>query len=71
MKLQYPVLKYVPILLLFCYIHKLFRVLFFRRDVLKTQINDIENSTNEYTEHINHILEISGAKTYKKGRQIK
>lgn len=62
MKNQYPVLSKVPFLLPFCYIHKLFRVIFFRRDILKTQIRDINDFSNDYSKYIDHILEISNAK---------
>ena len=62
MKNQYPILSKVPFLLPFCYIHKLFRVIFFRRDVLKTQIRDINDFSNDYSNYIDHILEISNAR---------
>lgn len=62
MKNQYPILSKVPFLLPFCYIRKLFRVIFFRRDILKTQIRDINDFSNDYSKYIDHILEISNAK---------
>ena len=62
MKNQYPILSKVSLLLPFCYIHKLFRVAFFRRDVLKSQIRDINDFSNDYSNYIDHILEISKAK---------
>ena len=62
MKNQYPILSKIPLLLPFCYIHKLFRVIFFRRDVLKTQVQDINDFSNDYSNYIDHILEISKAK---------
>ena len=62
MKRQYPVLSKIPTLLPFCYCHKLFRVLLFRRDVFKTQVHDINDFSDDYSTYINHILDISGAK---------
>lgn len=63
MKLQYPVLKKLPFLLPFCYIHKLFRVLFFRRDVLKQEKEDIKIVNDDFYEFVDHVMEISGAKS--------
>ena len=62
MKKQYLILAKLPVLLPFCYLHKLFRVLFFRRDVLKTQVKDINDFSDDYSNHIKHILDISGAR---------
>lgn len=60
MKEQYKILEKVPVLLPFCWIHKAFRVLFFRRDVLRSQINDVENYNSDYADYIAHIRDISG-----------
>lgn len=65
MKKQYTILSKLPILLPFCYIHKLARVLFFRKDVLKSQVRDINDFSNDYSNYIDHILEISHAKNKK------
>lgn len=65
MKRQYPILNRVPILLPFCYVHKAFRAVFFRRSVVKQQIDDMNKLNSGFSEHIdyiNHILEISEAK---------
>ena len=65
MKLQYPILNKLPFLLPFCYIHKAFRAIFFRRSVVKEQIEDINKLNSGFSDnidYINHILEISGAK---------
>ena len=62
MKKQYPILGKLPFLLPFCYFHKLFRVLFFRRDVLKSQVKDINDFNDDYSGYVEHILEISDAK---------
>lgn len=60
MKRQYPILKKLPILLPFCWVHKGLRVALFRRDVLKSQINDIEGYDSDYSEYLKHIWQISG-----------
>lgn len=65
MKLQYPILNKAPIVLPFCYIHKAFRAVFFRRAVVKQQIDDINKLNDGFSEHINyihHIMDISGAR---------
>lgn len=65
MKRQYTILDKAPVLLPFCYIHKAFRAVFFRRTVVKQQIDDMNKLNSGFSEHIdyiNHILEISGAK---------
>ncbi|MGN1139216.1 MAG: nucleotidyltransferase family protein [Ruminococcus sp.] len=62
MKENYKVLEKVPVLLPFCWIHKAFRVLFFRRDVLKSQIKDIDEYNQDYSKYLKHIWEISGVK---------
>ena len=62
MKENYKVLEKVPVLLPFCWIHKGFRVLFFRRDILKSQIKDIDEYNQDYSQYLKHIWEISGVK---------
>ena len=62
MKKQYPILEKLPFLLPFCYFHKLFKVVFFKRGVLKSQVRDINAFSDDYSKHIDHILEISKAK---------
>lgn len=62
MKENYMVLEKVPVLLPFCWFHKAFRVLFFRRDVLKSQIKDIDEYNQDYSKYLKHIWEISGVK---------
>lgn len=60
MKKRYKFLKRLPFLLPFCWIHKGFCVLFFKRDVLKAQVKDIKEYNLDYSEYLNHIWEISG-----------
>lgn len=60
MKRRYSILEKVPVLLPFCWIHKGLRVLFFRRDVLKSQITDIEEYSSDHAKYLAHIREISG-----------
>ena len=62
MKKQYPILGKLPFLLPFCYFHKLFKVIFFKRGVLKSQVRDINDFSDDYSKHIDHILEVSKAK---------
>ena len=62
MKENYKVLEKAPVLLPFCWIHKAFRVLFFRRDVLKSQIKDIDEYNQDYSTYLKPIWEISGVK---------
>lgn len=65
MKKQYPILGKLPFLLPFCYFHKLFKVVFFKRGVIKSQVKDINDFSDDYSKHIDHILEISKAKIKK------
>lgn len=62
MKQRYKVLKYLPIILPFCYIHRLFAALIFRRDVIKTSFDDVSKMNSNFSDYINHIMDISGAK---------
>lgn len=63
MKQRYKVLKYLPFLLPFCYIHRFFAALIFRRNVIKTSFDDVGKMNSEISDYINHIMEISGAKS--------
>ena len=59
MILQYKFLKYLPILLPFCYIHKVFRALFFRRKVVQEQVRQVNKMNSDFADYINHIMDIS------------
>ena len=59
MKERYPILKKCILLLPFCHIHKFFRAIFFRRHIIKQQMNDIETMNSDLSDYVNHILEIS------------
>lgn len=63
MKQRYKFLKYLPFLLPFCYIHRFFAALIFRRNVIKTSFDDVGKMNSEFSNYINHIMEISGAKS--------
>lgn len=63
MKQRYKMLKYLPFLLPFCYIHRFFAALIFRRNVIKTSFDDVGKMNSEFSDYINHIMEISGAKS--------
>lgn len=65
MKLRYKVLKYLPFLLPFCWIHRLFAALIFRRDTIKASVNDVGKMNSDFSDYINHIMEISNAKVKK------
>ena len=65
MKKRYGILKYLPFLLPFCYIHRLFAALLFRRDVIKTSFDDVGKMNSDFSDYINHIMEISNAKITK------
>ena len=65
MKQRYSILKYLPFLLPFCYIQRLFAALLFRRDVLKNSFNDVGKMNSDFSDYINHIMEISNAKITK------
>lgn len=60
MKNRYKFLNRLPFLLPFCWMHKGFCVLFFKRDVLKSQVKDIEEYNSDYSDYLTHIFEISG-----------
>ena len=66
MKLRYKFLKYLPFLLPFCYIHRVLRVLLFGRDKISKEVNDVNITNSEFSNYVNHIMEISGAKVEKK-----
>ena len=63
MKQRYKVLKRLPILLPFCYIHRLFAALIFRRNVIKTSFDDVSKMNSGFSDYVNHIMDISGAKS--------
>lgn len=65
MKPQYPVLKFLPFLLPLCYIHKALRALLFRRSIVQKQVRDINKMNSDFSDYINHIMEISNAKITK------
>ena len=65
MKLRYRFLKYFPFLLPFCWIHRFFAALFFRRNVIKASVNDVGKMNSDFSDYINHIMEISNAKVGK------
>ncbi|MCR5653704.1 MAG: hypothetical protein K6F88_07885, partial [Ruminococcus sp.] len=62
MKPRYKILKYLPFLLPFCWIHRLFAALLFRRNTLKTSFDDVGKMNSEFSDYVNHIMEISNAK---------
>ncbi len=62
MKARYKILKYLPFLLPFCWIHRLFAALLFRRNVLKSSFDDVGKMNSDFSDYINHIMEISNAK---------
>lgn len=59
---RYKVLKYLPFLLPFCWAHKLITALLFRRNVIKASVDDVSKMNSEFSDYINHIMEISKAK---------
>ena len=65
MKLRYRFLKYLPFLLPFCWIHRFFAALLFRRNVIKSSVNDVGKMNSDFSDYINHIMEISNAKVGK------
>ena len=65
MKPRYKVLKYLPFLLPFCWIHRFFSALLFRRNTLKTSFDDVGKMNSDYSDYVNHIMEISNAKISK------
>ena len=62
MKPRYMVLKYLPFLLPFCWIHRLFAALLFRRDTIKASVSDVGKMNSDFSDYVNHIMEISNAK---------
>ena len=62
MKDRYKVLKCLPFLLPFCWIHRLFAALLFRRDTIKASVSDVGKMNSEFSDYVNHIMEISNAK---------
>lgn len=66
MKPRYPILKYLPFLLPFCYIHRLLAGLIFRRDTVKSSFKDVSKMNSDHSNYINHIMKISKAKVSKK-----
>ena len=65
MKERYKVLKYLPFLLPFCWIYRLFAALIVRRDTIKASVNDVSKMNSEFSDYVNHIMEISNAKVSK------
>lgn len=65
MKLKYKVLKYLPFLLPFCWIYRLITALLFRRNVIKASVDDVGKMNSDFSDYINHIMEISKAKVTK------
>ena len=66
MRPRYKILKYLPFLLPFCWVHRLFAALIFRRDTLKSSVNDVSKMNSDFSDYVNHIMEISNAKIAKK-----
>ena len=62
MKLRYKILKYLPFLLPFCWIYRLFAALLFRRGTIKDSVSDVGKMNSDFSDYINHIMEISNAK---------
>lgn len=65
MKLKYKVLNYLPFLLPFCWIYRLITALLFRRNVIKASVDDVGKMNSDFSDYINHIMEISKAKVTK------
>ena len=65
MKQRYKILKYLPFLLPFCWVHRLFAALLFRRNTIKTSFDDVGKMNSDFSNYINHIMEISNAKIKK------
>lgn len=62
---RYKILKYLPFLLPFCWIHKLLTALLFRRNTLKSSFDDVGKMNSDFSDYVNHIMEISNAKVNK------
>ncbi len=65
MKKRYKILKYLPFLLPFCWIHRLFAALLFRRDTIKASVGDVGKMNSDFSDYINHIMEISNSNIQK------
>lgn len=65
MKPRYKILKHLPFLLPFCWIHRFFSALIFRRDTIKTSFDDVGKMNSDFSDYVNHIMEISNAKITK------
>lgn len=63
MNQRYKILKNLPFLLPFCYIHRFLTALIFRRNVIKTSFDDVGKMNSSFSDYINHIMDISGAKS--------
>ena len=61
MKWRYKVLNYLPFLLPFCWLFRLITALLFRRDVIKASVDDVGKMNSEFSDYINHIMDISNA----------
>lgn len=63
MKEQFPILRKLPFLLPFFYVFKIFRALFFRRNIVKGEVGDIKQlNGGDEADFVRHVLEISHAK---------
>lgn len=62
---RYKILKFLPFLLPFCWIHKLLTALLFRRNALKSSFDDVGKMNSDFSDYVNHIMEISNAKVKK------
>ena len=65
MKERYKVLKYLPFLLPFCWIYRLITALLFRRNTIKSSFDDVDKMNSDFSDYVNHIMEISNAKVKK------
>lgn len=65
MKQRYKILRYLPFLLPFCWAHKLFVALLFRRNTIKGSLSDVGKMNSEFSDYVNHIMKISNAKIKK------
>ncbi len=65
MKERYKVLKYLPFLLPFCWIYRLITALLFRRNTIKSSVDDVGKMNSDFSDYVNHIMEISNAKVNK------
>ena len=65
MKERYKVLKYLPFLLPFCWIYRLITALLFRRNTIKSSVDDVGKMNSDFSDYVNHIMAISNAKVNK------